>query len=148
VNLLLKNINKSERKIFNNLAKNYYLELNKKFKATTVWKKKKLFLLINDNSKIIKWICFEKNKIGFLILDKILNPFTKQKKIIIQDYFLIKKYRRKKIGVKIFQIIKDFAKKNKFQIIEVETLFQNKKAFNFWRKLKFKPISIKSKLYL
>ena len=148
MNLLLKNINKSERKIFNNLAKNYYLELNKKFKATTVWKKKKLFLLINDNSKIIKWICFEKNKIGFLILDKILNPFTKQKKIIIQDYFLIKKYRRKKIGVKIFQIIKDFAKKNKFQIIEVETLFQNKKAFNFWRKLKFKPISIKSKLYI
>jgi len=148
VNLLLKNINKSERKIFNNLAKNYYLELNKKFKATTVWKKKKLFLLINDNSKIIKWICFQKKKIGFLILDKILNPFTKQKKIIIQDYFLIKKYRRKKIGVKIFQIIKDFAKKNKFQIIEVETLFQNKKAFNFWRKLKFKPISIKSKLYI
>lgn len=148
MNLLLKNINKSERKIFNNLAKNYYLELNKKFKATTVWKKKKLFLLINDNSKIIKWICFEKKKIGFLILDKILNPFTKQKKIIIQDYFLIKKYRRKKIGVKIFQIIKDFAKKNKFQIIEVETLFQNKKAFNFWRKLKFKPISIKSKLYI
>ena len=65
MNLLLKNINKSERKIFNNLAKNYYLELNKKFKATTVWKKKKLFLLINDNSKIIKWICFEKKKNWF-----------------------------------------------------------------------------------
>ncbi len=145
MNLILKNIKKSERKTFNNLAKNYYIELNKNFKATTIWKNKKLLILINDKSKIIKWICFNNEKIGFLILNKVLNPFTKQKKIIIQDYFIIKKYRRKKFGVKTFAKIKKFAKKNKFKLIEVETLLKNKKAREFWRKLKFKPMSIMSK---
>ena len=95
MNLILKNIKKSERKTFNNLAKNYYIELNKNFKATTIWKNKKLLILINDKSKIIKWICFNNEKIGFLILNKVLNPFTKQKKIIIQDYFIIKNNEEK-----------------------------------------------------
>ena len=129
--------------LFNNFAKIYFKELDKNFLPTKKWLKDYFKDLINKSNINIKWILFEENKIGFYILEKLKNKYTDKKKILVKDLFIIKKFRRKKIGKNIvFQII-NFTKKNKIKKLVIEILASNKKVASFWKNFKFKKSSDK-----
>lgn len=143
VNLKIKSIKINERNIFNNFAKIYFKELDKNFLPTKKWLKDYFKDLIKKSNINIKWILFEENKIGFYILKKLKNKYTDKKKLLVKDLFIIKKFRRKKIGKDIvFQII-NFTKKNKIKKLEIEILANNKKVVSFWKNFKFKKSSDK-----
>lgn len=143
VNLKIKSIKINERNIFNNFAKIYFKELDKNFLPTKKWLKDYFKDLIKKSNINIKWILFEENKIGFYILKKLKNKYTDKKKLLVKDLFIIKKFRRKKIGRDIvFQII-NFTKKNKIKKLEIEILANNKKVVSFWKNFKFKKSSDK-----
>ena len=143
VNLKIKSIKINERNIFNNFAKIYFKELDKNFLPTKKWLKDYFKDLIKKSNINIKWILFEENKIGFYILKKLKNKYTDKKKLLVKDLFIIKKFRRKKIGKDIvFQII-NFTKKNKIKKLEIEILANNKKVAFFWKNFKFKKSSDK-----
>ena len=143
VSLKIKNIKINEKNIFNNFAKIYFKELDKNFLPTKKWLKDYFKDLINKSNINIKWILFEENKIGFYILEKLKNKYTDKKKILVKDLFIIKKFRRKKIGKNIvFQII-NFTKKNKIKKLVIEILASNKKVASFWKNFKFKKSSDK-----
>ena len=143
VSLKIKNIKINEKNIFNNFAKIYFKELDKNFLPTKKWLKDYFKDLINKSNINIKWILFEENKIGFYILEKLKNKYTDKKKILVKDLFIIKKFRRKKIGKNIvFQII-NYTKKNKIKKLVIEILASNKKVASFWKNFKFKKSSDK-----
>ena len=141
--LKILNINIKQNQIFNKFAKIYFKELNNNFKATKNWKKNRLKELLKKKTNFVKWITKDKNKIGFFILLKQKNKYTKEKKILIHDIFILKKYRKKNIGNEVVRKILIFSKKQKINVIEIEILLKNKKVYKFWKKFNFKPVSNK-----
>ena len=78
--LKILNINIKQNQIFNKFAKIYFKELNNNFKATKNWEKNRLKELLKKKTNFVKWITKDKNKIGFFILLKHKNKYTKKKR--------------------------------------------------------------------
>jgi len=132
------NIKIKDKNIFNNMARTYFKELDRKFKPTAKWNKKYLKSLIKQKNCFTKWIKIGDTKLGFVIYQIITNFFTGSKKIIIKDFFIKKNFRFNKMGQTSIKLL---IKSIKTKKIELEILKNNKKAKNFWTKFKLNLIS-------
>ena len=127
-----------DKNIFNNMARTYFKELDRKFKPTIKWNKKYLKSLIKKKNCFAKWIKIEETKLGFIIYQIAPNIFTGNKKIIIKNFFIKQNFRSKKIGNTSIKKLFKFTKTKK---IELEVLKNNKKAKKFWSKFRLNLLS-------
>ena len=85
------------------------------------------------------FICFTDLKAaGFLQLYETFDSLNINKKIILYDLYVEKKYRRLGIGRKLMVKAKDYAVKKKITIIELSTAINNKKAQALYESLNYK----------
>ena len=82
----------------------------------------------------INWILNKNKKIGFIVF------YYNYEKLncYIRDYFILKKFRKKKIGSSIVKKISMLCQKRKFKFIKIDIINTNKKVIKFLSKLNFK----------
>ena len=93
---------------------------------------------INQNESFI-FICFyKKEPAGFVQLYETFDSLNINKKLILYDLFVDKKYRKNGIGRKLMNEAKKLAKFKKIQNIELSTAKNNKKAQSLYESLDYK----------
>jgi len=103
-------------------------------------KKKKLERLLNQYQTEIK----SKSKLYFLINQKGLVGFyslrsIKQKTVLYVDELVIDtKFRDKGFGTKVMENIISYAKRNRYEKIQLHSNFRRKETHRFYQKLGFK----------
>jgi len=84
------------------------------------------------------FICFtDQQAAGFLQLYETFDSLNINKKIILYDLYVEKKFRRLGIGRKLMVKVKDYAVKKKITIIELSTAINNKKAQALYESLNY-----------
>ena len=132
-NLSVRIIKKEDELIFKKFFKLYLKEISKlnnlsKDKINNHLKKIKI------NKGKINWILNKNKKIGFIVF----YYNYKKSNCYIRDYFISKKFRKKRIGSLIINKIIMLCQKRKFKFIKIDIINTNKKVVNFWNKLNFK----------
>ena len=85
------------------------------------------------------FLCYcDKEPSGFVQLYETFDSLNINKKLILYDLYVKKKYRRKKIGEQLMNQAKQYAIKNKYNLIELSTAISNKKAQSLYNKLDYK----------
>ena len=93
--------------------------------------------ITNKDSTI--FICFiESNSAGFIQLYETFDSLNVNKKLILYDLYVEKKFRRLGIGRKLMIKAKKYAIKKKINIIELSTAINNKKAQALYESLDYK----------
>ena len=93
---------------------------------------------INQNESFI-FICFyKKEPAGFVQLYETFDSLNINKKLILYDLYVDKKYRKNGIGRKLMDKAKKLAKFKKIQNIELSTGKNNKKAQSIYESLDYK----------
>lgn len=93
---------------------------------------------INQNESFI-FICFyKKEPAGFVQLYETFDSLNINKKLILYDLYVDKKYRKNGIGRKLMDKAKKLAKFKKIQNIELSTAKNNKKAQSLYESLDYK----------
>ena len=93
---------------------------------------------INQNESFI-FICFyKKEPAGFVQLYETFDSLNINKKLILYDLYVDKKYRKNGIGRKLMDQAKKLAKFKKIQNIELSTAKNNKKAQSLYESLDYK----------
>ena len=93
---------------------------------------------INQNESFI-FICFyKKEPAGFVQLYETFDSPNINKKLILYDLYVDKKYRKYGIGRKLMDKAKKLAKFKKIQNIELSTAKNNKKAQSLYESLDYK----------
>ena len=93
---------------------------------------------INQNESFI-FICFyKKEPAGFVQLYETFDSLNINKKLILYDLYVDKKYRKNGIGRKLMNEAKKLAKFKKIQNIELSTAKNNKKAQSLYESLDYK----------
>jgi len=93
---------------------------------------------INKNESFI-FICFyKKEPAGFVQLYETFDSLNINKKLILYDLYVDKKYRKNGIGRKLMDKAKKLAKFKKIQNIELSTAKNNKKAQSLYESLDYK----------
>ena len=93
---------------------------------------------INQNESFI-FICFyKKEPAGFVQLYETFDYLNINKKLILYDLYVDKKYRKNGIGRKLMDQAKKLAKFKKIQNIELSTAKNNKKAQSLYESLDYK----------
>ena len=93
---------------------------------------------INQNESFI-FICFYKEEpAGFVQLYETFDSLNINKKLILYDLYVDKKYRKNGIGRKLMNEAKKLAKFKKIQNIELSTAKNNKKAQSLYESLDYK----------
>ena len=93
---------------------------------------------INQNESFI-FICFyKKEPAGFVQLYETFDSLNINKKLILYDIYVDKKYRKNGIGRKLMDKAKKLAKFKKIQNIELSTAKNNKKAQSLYESLDYK----------
>ena len=93
---------------------------------------------INQNESFI-FICFyKKEPAGFAQLYETFDSLNINKKLILYDLYVDKKYRKNGIGRKLMDQAKKLAKFKKIQNIELSTAKNNKKAQSLYESLDYK----------
>ena len=93
---------------------------------------------INKNESFI-FICFyKKEPAGFVQLYETFDSLNINKKLIMYDLYVDKKYRKNGIGRKLMDKAKKLAKFKKIQNIELSTAKNNKKAQSLYESLDYK----------
>ena len=93
---------------------------------------------INQNESFI-FICFyKKEPAGFVQLYETFDSLNINKKLILYDLYVDKKYRKNGIGRKLMDKAKNLAKFKKIQNIELSTAKNNKKAQSLYESLDYK----------
>ena len=93
---------------------------------------------INQNESFI-FICFyKKEPAGFVQLYETFDSLNINKKLILYDLYVDKKYRKNGIGRKLMDRAKKLAKFKKIQNIELSTAKNNKKAQSLYESLDYK----------
>jgi len=131
--LSLKIVNKKEELIFKKIFNLYLKEITKSNYFSSKVIKNNIDKIKINNGKI-NWILYKNKKIGFVVF------YLNYKKLntYIRDYFIYKKYRKKKIGSLIHKKIILLSIKKKFKFIKIDILNTNKKVIKFWKQLNFK----------
>ena len=92
---------------------------------------------INQNESFI-FICFyKKEPAGFVQLYETFDSLNINKKLILYDLYVDKKYRKNGIGRKLMDKAKKLAKFKKIQNIELSTAKNNKKAQSLYESLDY-----------
>ena len=93
---------------------------------------------INQNESFI-FICFyKKEPAGFVQLYETFDSLNINKKLILYDLYVDRKYRKNGIGRKLMNEAKKLAKFKKIQNIELSTAKNNKKAQSLYESLDYK----------
>ena len=93
---------------------------------------------INQNESFI-FICFyKKEPAGFVQLYETFDSLNINKKLILYDLYVDKKYRKNGIGRKLMDKAKKLAKFKKIQNIELSTAKNNKKAQSLYESVDYK----------
>ena len=93
---------------------------------------------INQNESFI-FICFyKKEPAGFVQLYETFDSLNINKKLILYDLYVDKKYRKNGIGRKLMDKAKKLAKFKKIPNIELSTAKNNKKAQSLYESLDYK----------
>ena len=93
---------------------------------------------INQNESFI-FICFyKKEPAGFVQLYETFDSLNINKKLILYDLYVDKKYRKNGIGRKLMDKAKKLAEFKKIQNIELSTAKNNKKAQSLYESLDYK----------
>ncbi len=104
-------------------------------KASTNFIKQRI---LNNESTI--FICYSKTLegAGFVQLYEIFDSLNINKKLILYDLYVYKKYRRLGIGRNLMLKAKDYAVKKRIKIVELSTAINNKKAQSLYEELDYK----------
>ena len=137
--IFLKELNKKTNKNFEIFYKNYLIDITKK-----KIKEDKFKQILNKYKKIkdrkIFIISFRHLVIGFISLTIFKNIFNR-KICLINDFYIAKKSRNKKMATNsIHQLLKKI-KKNKISECRVEILKSNNKVKKFWKIFRLKKRS-------
>lgn len=109
-----------------------------KYKANLKASTKYIKDRINQNESFI-FICFyKKEPAGFVQLYETFDSLNINKKLILYDLYVDKKYRKNGIGRKLMDKAKKLAKFKKIQNIELSTAKNNKKAQSLYESLDYK----------
>ena len=93
---------------------------------------------INKKESFI-FLCFSNNEpAGFVQLYETFDSLNINKKLILYDLYVDKKYRKNGIGRKLMDKAKKLAKFKKIQNIELSTAKNNKKAQSLYESLDYK----------
>tara|TARA_B100000287_G_scaffold34461_1_gene31824 strand:- start:564 stop:1010 length:447 start_codon:yes stop_codon:yes gene_type:complete len=93
---------------------------------------------INKKDSFI-FLCLYQNKpAGFLQLYETFDSLNINKKLILYDLYVEKKFRRNGIGRKLMNTAKKLAKSKKIKIVELSTATNNKKAQALYESLDYK----------
>ena len=109
-----------------------------KYKTNLIASTKYIKDRINQNESFI-FICFyKKEPAGFVQLYETFDSLNINKKLILYDLYVDKKYRKNGIGRKLMDKAKKLAKFKKIQNIELSTAKNNKKAQSLYESLDYK----------
>ena len=93
---------------------------------------------INQNESFILICFYKKEPAGFVQLYETFDSLNINKKLILYDLYVDKKYRKNGIGRKLMDKAKKLAKFKKIQNIELSTAKNNKKAQSLYESLDYK----------
>ena len=93
---------------------------------------------INKNESFIFLCLYKKEPAGFVQLYETFDSLNINKKLILYDLYVDKKYRKNGIGRKLMDQAKKLAKFKKIQNIELSTAKNNKKAQSLYESLDYK----------
>ena len=84
------------------------------------------------------FLCYcDKKPAGFVQLYKTFDSLNINKKLVLYDLYVIREFRKKGIGKMLMNKSKDFALKNKINLIELSTAINNKKAQSLYESLDY-----------
>ena len=84
------------------------------------------------------FLCFcDKEPVGFVQLYETFDSLNINKKLVLYDLYVMREFRKKGIGKMLMNKSKDFALKNKINLIELSTAINNKKAQSLYESLDY-----------
>ena len=85
------------------------------------------------------FLCYcDKEPAGFVQLYETFDSLNINKKLVLYDLYVMKKFRKKGIGKSLMNIAKKFGHKKKIKLIELSTAITNKKAQSLYESLEYK----------
>lgn len=101
----------------------------RKFFLKNYKKKNFLYLIAEDKGKVVGYSSAQIKK---------TEPYIKPKKVgEIFSIYVLEKYRRERVGKKLFEELIKWFKRNKIKHIEIFAHVKNKKGVKFWQKAGF-----------
>ena len=115
-----------------NLYRQFY-KYKSEIKKSTQYIKERIF---KKESTIFLCYC-DKEPVGFVQLYKTFDSLNINKKLVLYDLYVMREFRKKGIGKMLMNKSKDFALKNKINLIELSTAINNKKAQSLYESLDY-----------
>ncbi|MDC0194947.1 GNAT family N-acetyltransferase [Alphaproteobacteria bacterium] len=92
---------------------------------------------IQNNESTIFICLYDKKIVGFVQLYETFDSLNLNKKLILYDLYVLKKYRKLGIGTKLLNKTKSFAINNSFERIELSTAMDNYNAQRLYESLDY-----------
>lgn len=93
-----------------------------------------IFMMMFSNSYIILKAIYEKDVVGFCVVQK----FKEEKRQHIMSIGVLEKFRRKGVGNNMLQCLHKIAREEGYSVISLYVKVNNESAINFYTKNKFK----------
>ena len=110
-----------------------FYKYNSEIKKSTKYIKERIS---KKESTIFLCYC-DKEPVGFVQLYKTFDSLNINKKLVLYDLYVMREFRKKGIGKMLMNKSKDFALKNKINLIELSTAINNKKAQSLYESLDY-----------
>tara|TARA_X000000368_G_scaffold325586_1_gene262632 strand:- start:702 stop:1157 length:456 start_codon:yes stop_codon:yes gene_type:complete len=110
-----------------------FYKYKSEIKKSTQYIKERIF---KKESTIFLCYC-DKEPAGFVQLYKTFDSLNINKKLVLYDLYVMREFRKKGIGKMLMNKSKDFALKNKINLIELSTAINNKKAQSLYESLDY-----------
>ena len=110
-----------------------FYKYKSEIKKSTQYIKERIF---KKESTIFLCYC-DKEPVGFVQLYKTFDSLNINKKLVLYDLYVMREFRKKGIGKILMNKSKDFALKNKINLIELSTAINNKKAQSLYESLDY-----------
>ena len=110
-----------------------FYKYKSEIKKSTQYIKERIF---KKESTIFLCYC-DKEPVGFVQLYKTFDSLNINKKLVLYDLYVMREFRKKGIGKMLMNKSKDFALKNKINLIELSTAINNKKAQSLYESLDY-----------
>ena len=110
-----------------------FYKYKSEIKKSTQYIKERIF---KKESTIFLCYC-DKEPAGFVQLYKTFDSLNINKKLVLYDLYVMREFRKKGIGEMLMNKSKDFALKNKINLIELSTAINNKKAQSLYESLDY-----------
>jgi len=139
--LLMKPVLIRERKIFLEMAKKHFKELNPNFVPFDDWKAHYFESIQSNESIALRWITVKKKRVGFILFGVEKHRFLPRKIGAIYELYVVPKYRRRGIGRTCAGQVIDELQALRVSRIQLEVTKKNGKAASLWRQLGFEKVS-------